>query len=272
MAAWSKARDPASASFSETSDPLSRRTRRRLARRWGRDGRLDDLCNTLWELEHGAPADAGASRPLVSPEERGYLSQAVQDFGVPPANVDPLGSFVEIQGVTDYAGERCDLAPTNLEVLSLPPPGFVPRRMEELLQEDGEVFDRRVSQLVVSPETATQNQESQGLSKPYTGPRLRGRKQYTSLVNRLLSSNLIELSLQDGTGVCVFTVWKSDGKRQRLIIDARLSNCHLSEPEAVDLPSAANISHLCCEISESVSISTSDLKDAFYTIELPQPF
>ncbi|CAK0798854.1 unnamed protein product [Prorocentrum cordatum] len=59
---------------------------------------------------------------------------------------------------------------------------------------------------------------------------------YKSLVARLQAAGLVEFSLTDGVRTGIFAVWKSDGVKQRLILDARISNCSFEVPESPDLP------------------------------------
>lgn len=63
---------------------------------------------------------------------------------------------------------------------------------------------------------------------------------------------------------------KSDGVRQRLIVDARRSNACFSVPPPPDLPTGASYSRVFLRPGEKLSVTSSDLKDAFYTIELPR--
>ena len=156
-----------------------------------------------------------------------------------------------------------------LPSLSLQQPGFVPQPLSSLMPGGAAVVAHVVQSFVVPPEKQVLNQEEIGLEQPYTDPSLKGRKQLSRLIRLLLDRSLVELSLEDGTRIGVFAVWKSDGERMRLIIDARLSNTHFTEPPPVSLPGAENLSQVHVASSESLHVSTSDLKDAFYTMEMP---
>ena len=85
----------------------------------------------------------------------------------------------------------------------------------------------------------------------------------------LLKANIIELSLDDSVHVGVFAVWKSDRIHQRLIIDARISNPYFEEPESPDLPTGASYVRVFLKRDQEAWFSCCDLKDAFYTIQLP---
>eukprot|EP00973_Karenia_brevis_P028682 3955516-Karenia_brevis.AAC.1 len=90
-------------------------------------------------------------------------------------------------------------------------------------------------------------------------------------MERFLSANMIDFSLTDGTRVGIFCVWKSDKQKMRVIVDARLSNCAFCEPENPDLPTGGSFSRVHIDQGEALWVSSVDLKDAFYTMELPFP-
>ena len=119
-------------------------------------------------------------------------------------------------------------------------------------------------------EAAARRLEELGLKKPYSDPSLRSRKKRQALVKALDRAGLLGFSQQDGVRVGIFTVWKKGRKKQRVIVDARLSNAHFEEPESVSLPSAQNLSDMHVNGQEMLHLCASDLKDAFYTMELPK--
>ena len=194
-------------------------------------------------------------------------------MGSCPGGLDPRGAFTELQGVEDYAGERCDLAPMELERLSLPSPGFQPCKIDDLLKGlEPDYIQRFVHDNVLPKEIAARKLEESGLKSVYSDPIMRSRKKRAELVRLLLDRNLVELCEDDGVRVGVFAVKKSDGVRQRLIIDARGSNSHFTDPKSPDLPTGASLSRLWLEDSSThLFCSSADLKDAFYTLELPPP-
>ena len=68
----------------------------------------------------------------------------------------------------------------------------------------------------------------------------------------------------------LFTVWKKNG-RQRLVVDARLSNLHFAEPETVRLTTGATFSSIEVDEGPALEVGGVDIVDAFYHIELPVP-
>ena len=77
----------------------------------------------------------------------------VQEMGKPPDDLDPRGAFVELQGVTDYAGLGCKLAPLDIDQLSLPPQGFRPQPLAKLLGAGGSDWVERLIHDSVLPES-----------------------------------------------------------------------------------------------------------------------
>ena len=191
--------------------------------------RVDAVALTLAVLGAGSSQTPSASVSSLSADEKKFLKEAVEDMGCPPAELSPRGSFDVIQGPSDYAMDRCDLASADLILMSLPRVGFEPRPMAELLPGGQAEVDSTIKSILVPPEVQQRQFEETGLSKPYTDPALRSRKAHVRLVRRLMESSIVELSLEDGTRIGLFSVHKSDGVHQRLIIDARIRNTHFTE-------------------------------------------
>ena len=249
---------------------VSRSVVRRLHRRRHVDQGVAGLAKTLWELEHGQPAPKHLveQEALASSEEVQFLRGRVQQLGGPPEQFSPREAFRELQGPGDYAGDRCDLASLCVESLSVPMAGFVPKGLATLMGDKGSEYVRRLSSTVLPEEIQEEKLRESELRKPYNDPVLRDVKRRASLIRRLLEAGLVELALEDGVRVGLFAIKKANGT-QRLIVDARLANLCFSEPSSPDLPTGASYSKIFLGEDESLYGSTCDLKDAFYTIELP---
>jgi len=246
----------------------SRAVRRRVVNRVHRRDSLRGAARTLQELETGADTlvhhDVLGSLSL---RERDIMRRRIDHFGKLPVDMTALGSFNEIQGPVDYAGAGRAPAPLDINLLSLLAVGFSAAPLEILMGERGPDFVKSLCRDSVLPEEQQlERAERLGLSKPYSDPQLRNPRQRAALVTRLLESNLVEISLEDGIRVGIFTVLKSHGRRQRLIVDARLSNAAFCDPPPVDLPTGASYSRLYLEAGEELYGSACDLKDAFYTM------
>eukprot|EP00973_Karenia_brevis_P073684 10240605-Karenia_brevis.AAC.1 len=61
-------------------------------------------------------------------------------MGKPPPAFTPRGSFAAIQGLEDYTGERCDLAPMDIASLSLPKAGFQPQNLDSVMGDAAPSF------------------------------------------------------------------------------------------------------------------------------------
>ena len=151
------------------------------------------------------------------------LRRAVADLGKPPEGLsgqEALGALLSRQG---YAGESAALAPLDVDLLSLPPPGHTTRSLEELLGQDGAELSKALIGKLLPKEMAAENIQTCKAKKPYCDPRLRDRRRYLALVERLLGCGLVRFVRKPRCEVGVFAVWKKH-QRQRLILDARWSN------------------------------------------------
>ena len=108
------------------------------------------------------------------------------------------------------------------------------------------------SSAVLPEPTAAAAREYLGLRRPYNDASLRIRKARRNVYQALWDRDMIEWSFVDGVRVGFFGVWKSDGKKVRLIVDARVSNAGFREPEAALLPSAAAFSRMYVEEDEQL--------------------
>ena len=101
-------------------------------------------------------------------------------------------------------------------------------------------------------------------------PLLRGSgRKYAEFCRKLESCGLIEHRTNMVEQVGLFTVWKKNG-RQRLVVDARLSNLHFAEPETVRLTTGATFSSSEVDEGPALEVGGVDIVDAFYHIELPE--
>ena len=128
----------------------SRSTRRRLLRKGHHRAKVLGAARALCELERGAGVDLHPDGdPQLSAEEWELLERAVEDLGQPPPELTARGAFAELQGAEDYAGDRCDLAPLDVERLSLPSPGFPPKALPALLAGGSDYIQRSLDTQVL---------------------------------------------------------------------------------------------------------------------------
>jgi len=271
LAGWRAAKSSTTPPLSSAKSVLtaSRATRRRCILSEHQRETKEEIAQTLWELEAGADCPApGSMLSSLSAEEMAHVDSMVSDLGKPPDGMTPLGAFAELQGEEDYAGVRCDVAALRLDAVSLPSSSFKARSLKELMGDAGDVLEQRLLDEILPEELSKAKLASSSLKRPYSDPALRNTKVRADLVKLLLSSGIVEFTLNDGVRVGIFCVWKSGKERMRLIVDARLSNQHFREPGNVDLPTGASFSRFFTETYDDVHVSSCDLKDAFYTIQL----
>ena len=204
-----------------------------------------------------------------------FIESTIKKFGKPPEDLDSRGALAALQAPSGHAESQCQpagsLATFNIETLSLPDAGWKPICLAKLWGSDGQKkLDDFMSKQLLPPEIARARVESSGLERPYTDPLLKHGKAYHGFLKRMHDSNLVDFSIERGVQeVGVFCVTKKSGKL-RLIIDARLANCHFEEPAHVALTTGEGLSSLEFSKGESVTVAAADLKDAFYHLSLPE--
>ncbi|CAE6957111.1 CACNA1H, partial [Symbiodinium sp. CCMP2456] len=191
-----------------------------------------------------------------------------------------LTALLKGRGEYHAPTEPVSLAPFNLERVSLPESlsGVLPAA--ELLPEGARRYlDRPELMLKEDPPTES--------FTPYWDPcLLHSKRDYVAFIRKLMSIDFLLFTAQPKEHIGIFFVHKSDGKRIRLIVDARAANRHFLPPPGVDLCTAEGFSRIevilpeACRHQPSVLRQTlqgrglhfglSDVKDAFH--RLRQPF
>ena len=150
---------------------------------------------------------------------------------------EALGALLSRQG---YVGESAALAPMDVNLLSLPGPGHVPRSLEELLGEDGAALSKALVGKLLPREKAAQNINESKVRRPYCDPGFRDRRRYVAFVERLMACGLVRFVRKARCEVGAFVVWKK-GVRQRLILDARFANEWFQEAADVRLATGGEL-------------------------------
>ena len=152
--------------------------------------------------------------------------------------------------------------------------------VEDLLDEDAHRYLQCEEQML-KPEGAP----PEGF-KPYWDPRLRNNeKMYKRLIQKLRKAKYLVYTQTPKSFCGPFFVKKSDGKRIRMIIDARGTNCMFKPPPGLHLLTSDGFSRI--ELSPPVglfpgdpdfehwmqqhklSIGLSDVKDCFHRLRQP---
>ena len=94
---------------------------------------------------------------------------------------------------------------------------------------------------------------------------------YGQLLERPAAAGMIEYRRSGKPRCGLFAVHKKAG-RQRLIVDARLSNCCFVDRAPVSLCSGATLGLICMEEGEKLFVGQVDTENAFYGMLLPEEF
>ena len=238
---------------------------------------------------HGfSSSDSSPGHPnQIQGEVLGRIRRLVEDAGNlgglshPPSMEAALGSL--LQGRTDYfePSSPVSLAPYNLELISLPSSLKGAPRAEDLLGAD-DLRYLKEQERIIRAEPPKKFQVA-----PYWDPALKyNQRNYRKFLQKLNDISYLDFTLEPSDHAGVFFVWKSDGKRIRMIIDGRSANRRFYDPPSVSLSTAETFSKIEIEIPEElvhdhvqkeafldsirIYAGLSDVKDCFHRIRQPR--
>jgi hypothetical protein len=223
----------------------------------------------------------GSFRPGVTPTStkvtlaqesaHHHVIDSVRLFGLPPADLSPSEALAELRGSLHYDGiaGNHNVVPVDLSLLSLPPVGNIPVPIAKL-GYDGTVLThvQEFCKQILLPTANAKMNLRDAPSQPYIDPRLRHRGAYLKFIRKLRDSAIIDFSSHFLEQVGAFCVSKKNGK-QRLVVDARRSNCWFVDPPAVSLATGSALSDITVEDDGGWFIAHLDIANAFYALELP---
>ena len=213
-----------------------------------------------------------------------YLSSLTQSTGDLDGIPKPEAALrALLQGRSEYGSELpTTLAACSLERISLPGSLVGSPPAEELLDEEA----RRYLQC---PEQMLRDDEEQDASlfQPYWDPLLRNDPRvYKRFIRKLHQADYLVYTQRPKCMVGVFFVKKSDGKKIRMIIDARGANMRFREPPGVQLLTSDGFSRIEVTPPEGLSpgsedydaymkewkvhVGLSDVKDCFHRLRQPK--
>lgn len=194
----------------------------------------------------------------------------VKSMGKPPSDMTSQGALDELRAKLGYDGQPSALAQLQEDLVSLPVAGSQPAPLEKILR-DGAYFPCSLLNSKVLPQEAVDGLKAQSsLKKPYFDPLLKhNRRAYSSFIRKLFDSGVIEFSKTCREQCGLFCVWKKSGK-QRLVVDARLTNLWFSSPEPVRLATGTSFGAIEVDDHGPIELAGVDISDAFYNIELPE--
>ena len=177
---------------------------------------------------------------------------------------------------------RGDICPMKVEEVALPPPGSRPVPMTALSASVNDHM-RDIKAMLASPEERAEKLLG-APTAPYSDPALKSQPVLDSLVKRMVRSGMVRRSRTKKGEVGMFVVVKTvevspNGTVtmvQRLIFDQRRDNCSWKEPPWIGLAGPTAVAAL--DMSQfwtpdtEMSISSGDLPNYYYTLELPEEF
>ncbi|CAE7249467.1 unnamed protein product, partial [Symbiodinium sp. CCMP2456] len=214
---------------------LSRRCAQRQGRRINHIRDANEAIEALnWMA--GASVVGDVFRPSCRQQEvLDRVEAACKDaLSLPEGVTAPIpqeAAFQELlRGASVYEAAGTTLAPFKLERVSLPDSVHDCPQVADLLPGHARQY------LEVPERMMRQDIESVCDVEPYWDPALRSStKQYKGLIEKLHSIGYLNYTLRPRARAGMFFVKKSDGVRQRLIIDARRANALLAQPPPVRL-------------------------------------
>eukprot|EP00435_Cladocopium_sp_Y103_P066614 s689_g28.t2 len=199
------------------------------------------------------------------------LRQSILDAGKPPDDLCGSEALNELRARPGYSGDPAHLAPMNLELISLPPSSSRAATLDDIFGDEARNFRHRLRSMVSADAEVKQRRAECGLRAPYVDPLLRtSSRKYADFCRMLHDRGLVEYRSNGVERVGVFCVWKKNG-RQRLVIDARLSNLHFEAPPSVALATGSSFGLI--EVpggGAPLEVGGVDIADAFYHIGLDE--
>ena len=252
-----------------------RKVRRRLEKAFHVDQMVNGCIKSLNSLYSGGRVDSAKSCSsgisLAQQMAVKHITNSVHQLGAPP-DLTGAEALRQLRAFDGYGDDQapCAVKPYDSTLLSLPEHGSKAVPLHRLLGEDGmEIVGEFIHSRLLDEGEAHRNLVGCGLRQCYSDPRLRIPSVYREFVSRLASADVVEFSLEaPRERIEMFFVGKKDG-RLRMVADCRRSNCWFSSPDRVKLCTAEALSRISLDPGGHLSISTADLKDAFYHFELP---
>ena len=171
---------------------------------------------------------------------------AAASVGEPPTG----GAIRELcGGSSSYTGERADLKPLAEELISWPPLGSSPVRLEDALGAADRQWLGQWQPTMLRSETdvlAVQQAKLLTQAGRYIDPALKhNRSKYVSFIRQMQKRGMIRFKIgtPKSVNLGVFCVAKKKGSL-RLIVDTRFLNSVFKDPPKTDLPTANSFTRI----------------------------
>lgn len=194
----------------------------------------------------------------------------VKRLGKPPSEVTGQGALNELRAKLGYDGQPSTLAQLQVDLVSLAISGSQPAPLEKILGDGASFPCELLNSKVLPPAVVDRLKADSSLKSPYFDPLLKNsRRTYADFIRKMFDSRVIEFRRQCREQVGLFCVWTKSG-RQRLVVDARLTNLWFSDPEPVSLATGTSFGSIEVDDHGPIELAGVDISDAFYNIELPE--
>ena len=258
-------------SFAPHISHLSRKVRSRVNRSLHVRDRARNSVIALNEL-YGVPAKSGvvASEAQCSALEHIY---SCHSSCIPPSDIcKPDVALSELLRCRPgYSDDVSNLAPYDSLLLSVPDGSQAVVPLVGLLETcDANLLSGESGGLLRTPDSYDSLINSVGRAKPYMCPCLRDRKNYLSFLRSLVRGGMLVFSRKQKASVTPFFVEKKGKGTIRLILDAREANQYFVDPTNPHMGSGSALANLVVPVGEDMYWATSDLKDAFYGMGIPE--
>lgn len=264
----------------ESTSGLSRRSSQRLCRKVRKMDTVREAVHGLnWLAGHGFLHDSETPPDDLQAEVLQRIHLLAQDSGNlgslerVPSSEAALQALLKGKSEYHQPSTPVALAPYKLERVSLP--------------EDLHGLPQDARRYLQGKELMVKEGEPLEAPPPYWDPALaKSKKQYRQFIQHLDSIGLLQYTQTPKNEVGVFFVFKSDGERIRLIVDARSTNALFQDPPGVELCSSEGFSRIECEVSPglrpgspeflaelqtmNIHIGLSDVKDCFHRLRQPR--
>ncbi|CAE7243495.1 pksN [Symbiodinium natans] len=232
----------------------------------------------------GAPQDRGAFSPSRLQQEalEHVKAACVASLELPEGATSPCSpeaAFRELlRGSSVYEAAGSTLASFSLDRVSLP------ESVHDCPQVTDLLYGTDAHQYLEDPERMLKPAEDHSDITPYWDPLLRKSvRHYKSLIQRLHKIGYCSYTLTPKERAGIFVVKKSDGVRQRLIIDGRRANFRFATPPSVRLCSPESFAkaeitwedfdHTLFpgfEALPELHVGLSDIRDCFHRLKQPR--
>ena len=230
----------------------------------------EEIGQTLNEMCGAHHPSMHAGRPTMSQRlAMGHICHSVRGVGQPPEGQTGRAALRELLAKQGYGGGAT--VELDMNLLSLPSTSLTPVALDVLMGDGGHHFVQDFISSAVLPKMAARAKIAEcDVKTAYMDPGLRSDPvRFGRLLERLHAAGMIEFRTSGVPRCGLFAVHKKGGK-QRLIVDARISNCCFTDSKPVHLCTGATLGSVVMEEGERLYVGQVDIENAFCNMLLPE--